>query len=109
MSNLTIRALPDEKAHNLARRLKSRAPELACRVCGHRDFAMLEDPDSNFRTLLRREQVSTHPLYDKSYQKPITQRLLTLVCTHCGHLEQFAEAVLDGATPEQYGAEVIDD
>lgn len=108
MDNLTIRALPDEKARNLARRLKSLAPDLTCRVCSHRDFALLEDPDASFRTLLKREKLSTRPLYENANEKPITQKLLTLVCTKCGHLEQFAEAVMDGATPDQYGAEVDD-
>jgi hypothetical protein len=39
----------------------------------------------------------------------MSQTLLTLVCTHCGHLEQFAEAVLEGATPNQYGLPVNDE
>jgi len=100
MSQLAIRTLPDDKAKNLARALKQRVPNLQCRVCGQTDFALLEDPNGQMRTHLHRESV--HKLYAASV-KPISQRLVTLVCTHCGHLEQFAEAVLDGATPEQYG------
>jgi hypothetical protein len=106
MSELAIRTLPDENARKLARALKKRAPDLQCRVCGHSDFALLEDPNAQMRTHLRREAV--HKRYGVSFE-PMSQTLLTLVCTHCGHLEQFAEAVLEGATPNQYGLPVNDE
>jgi hypothetical protein len=107
MDHLTIRTLPDEKAQGLARRLKERAPRLECRVCGNRDFGLIEDPNANVRTILERRPLSSYPLYrySRNGEEPIFQNLITLVCTNCGHLEQFAEAVLDGATPEQYGSE----
>lgn len=102
MDHLTIRSRSDEIAIDLARRLKARAPELTCRVCGHRDFGLVEEPKAQFRTYLRRYQGVDGPYHEKS----ISQKLLTLICTHCGHIEQFAEAVLEGAKPEEYGAEV---
>ncbi len=105
MDHLTIRSRSDEIAQDLARRLRERAPDLACRVCGHRDFGLVEEPKAQFRTYLRRYQGVDGPYHEKS----ISQKLLTLICTHCGHLEQFAEAVLDGAKPEEYGAEVGDE
>jgi hypothetical protein len=49
MSELAIRTLPDENARKLARALKKRAPDLQCRVCGHSDFALLEDPNAQMR------------------------------------------------------------
>ncbi len=106
MSELAIRTLPDDNAKKLARALKKRVPNLECRVCGQNDFALLEDPNAQMRTHLHRESV--HKWYAAS-TKPISQTLLTLVCTHCGHLEQFAEAVLEGATPDQYGVKVGDE
>jgi hypothetical protein len=58
MSHLTIRTLPDEKAKGLARRLKQLAPDLEFRVCGNRDFGLIEDPEHNVRTLLERRPIS---------------------------------------------------
>ncbi len=111
MGHLTIRTLPDEKAQTLARRLKACAPDLECRMCGSRDFGLIEDPNSNVRTILERRPLSTDPLYrfSRNNEEPIFQKLITLVCTRCGHLEQFAEAVLDGAKPEDYGDEARDE
>jgi len=104
MGHLTIRARPDEKAQDLARRLKARVPGLECRVCGLRDFGLVEDPKMNLRTHLRRE-----PNGGGLASQFFTQNLVTLICTNCGHLEQFAESVLEGATPEQYGVGVSDE
>ena len=96
MEVLTIRSLPSDGSKQLARRLKQIVPELACRTCGHRDFALLESPDEGVRTTLRRVRVN-----DPS--QLIQQALVTVICTRCGHLEQFAEAVLKGARPGEYG------
>ena len=97
MEALRIRSLPSDGSKQLARRLKQVVPELACRTCGHRDFALIESPDEGVRTTLRRVQVS-----DPS-ELAIQQALVTVICTRCGHLEQFAEAVLKGARPGEYG------
>lgn len=95
MDHLTIRSRPSQGSVKLARLIKERVPDLNCRVCGHRDFAMLEVPDDGFRTLLRRE--------DKDRDLSISQPLVTVVCTTCGYLEQFAEAVLTGSKAAEYG------
>jgi hypothetical protein len=102
MGRLTIRTLPDDKALGLARTLKERAPGLECRVCGGRDFGLIEDPGNDVRTILERQRLPSNP----RSAEPIFQKLVSLVCTRCGHLEQFAEAVLLGsAKPEEYGNE----
>ena len=95
MDQLTIRSLPLQGSVRLARLIKERVPNLTCRACGHRDFAMLEVPDEGYRTVLRRE--------DEQNQMTMSQPLVTVVCTTCGYLEQFAEAVLDGAKSSDYG------
>ena len=98
MGDLTIRSLPADGSKVLAKRLKKAVPELSCRTCGHRDFALVEAPDEGLRTILGRERLQEH---EPSYR--IRQTLVTVICTHCGHLEQFAEAILNGANPAQYG------
>jgi hypothetical protein len=97
MDQLTIRAVEDE-ARELARRLVAKAPHLACPACNHRDFGVIEQPEAGLRTWLNRED---QPLAAIGHKK--TQPLVTLVCTNCGHIEQFAEAVINGADPAQYG------
>ena len=95
---LRIRSLPLEGSKKLARAVKSRVPNLVCRACSERDFALMESPDEGFRTTLRRFDLgSDSDAY--STQQP----LVTLICTNCGHLEQFAQAVLNGADPILYG------
>ena len=103
MGHLTIRTRPEEGAQGLARRLIERAPALECMVCGGKDFALLEEPKGEYRTYLRRYHSPNGPSPGKA---TLNQKLLTLICTNCGHLEQFAEAILDGAKPEEYGVEV---
>lgn len=101
--DLKIRVLVGEEAKQLARRLMKRAPGLRCRVCEGRDFALLEQPDMDYRTTLVREPLA------QSAGEVVRQKLLTLLCTNCGHLEQFAEAVVNGAEPYAYGDVVADD
>lgn len=101
MSELIVRVLSGDNTRNLARRLMEMAPDLACRVCGGRDFGLLEDADGNSRTALRRQ-----PIDGGLPHQFALQPLVTVVCTRCGHIEQFAEAVLIGAKPEDYGSEV---
>jgi len=98
MGALTIRSLPTSGSKKLARLLKNAAPGLTCRVCGQRDFALVESPDEGIRTTLPRVKLA-----EPENPFRIQQALVTVICTHCGHLEQFAEAVLNGIGPAQYG------
>lgn len=104
MDRLVIRSSGEPEARKLARLVKSRAPDLKCGAGGGRDFGMVEEPDSNIRTHLRR-----YPAGGGLALQSTSQTLATLICTRCSHLEQFAEAVLNGARPEEYGPEVGDD
>lgn len=98
MDNLVIRTVGGPAAQELVRKIKARAPRLICIGCGSRDFGLLEEPDKAVRTLLIRESTDgTFP------QFRTTQFLATLLCTNCGQVYQFAEAVLDGAKPSDYG------
>ncbi|MBB5752625.1 hypothetical protein [Prosthecomicrobium pneumaticum] len=101
MGDLRIRGTDEEGARRLARLVVERAPGLACGACGGREFAILEQPDAGLRTWLRREGQPFAAIDTK-----ISQPLVTLVCITCGHLEQFAEATLEGADASLYG-EVI--
>ena len=105
MNSLSIRVRDDEKARDLARALKRRAPDLQCPACGQRDFGLIEEPSSGQRTHLERGQIDFGLLKGMK----LTQPLVTLICTNCGHLVQFAEAALLGATPNQYGEVATDD
>jgi DNA-directed RNA polymerase subunit RPC12/RpoP len=98
MPSLTIRSQNSAGAKHLARQLKTRVPDLACQACSHRDFALIEAPDDAMRTTLRRVNLSAR---DDVYLAQ--QTLLTVICTNCGHIEQFAEAVIDGIDPDKYG------
>jgi len=61
---------------------------------------MLEDPDAGFRSLLERKRGSF------GYHLEAT----TLVCTHCGHVMQFADVVFKlETTPEAFGPPVTDE
>lgn len=100
MGELVIRAV-DGEARALARKIMAKAPRFSCPACGQRDFGMLEQPEVGLRTWLNREDM---PFASAGEKK--TQPLLTLVCTNCGHIEQFAEAVVKGAEPAQYGEAV---
>lgn len=104
MDRLVIRSSGETEARKLARLVKSHAPNLKCGSCDSRDFGMIEEPDVPMRTYLRRHSAGGGPAAQFTHQT-----LVTLICTRCGHLEQFAEAVLNGARPEQYGADVGDD
>ena len=99
MDDLSIRVRSDEKARDLARALRKRVPNLQCPACGRRDFGMLEEPTAGQRTHLERGQINVGMLASLK----LTQPLVTLVCTNCGHLVQFSEAALLGADPKQYG------
>ncbi|ABD90290.1 hypothetical protein [Rhodopseudomonas palustris] len=105
MNDLSIRVRSDEKARELARALRKRVPDLQCSACAHRDFGLLEEPSAGQRTHLERGQVDSGLLAGIK----LTQPLVTLVCTNCGHLVQFSEAALLGAAPDQYGLVVSDD
>jgi transcription elongation factor Elf1 len=98
MNDLTIRSTTDPKARVLASKLKAKIPGFSCPTCGHRDFALLEQPELGLRTWLNREDQPFAPIGQKT-----TQPLVTLVCTNCGHIEQFAEAVVEGVDPSLYG------
>ena len=95
---LVIRSLPQEGSQKLARAVKSRVPDLACGACRHRDFALVESPGEGVRTVLRRFDVTSDTV-----QYQTQQPLVTLICTNCGHLEQFAQAVFNGVEPAAYG------
>ncbi|WP_407049908.1 hypothetical protein [Methyloraptor flagellatus] len=103
MNELVVRVYRGEKTKELARKLKAKAPGLTCRVCGGRDFALIEDVDGNSRTTLERKPIDGGFLHQFHLQP-----LLTVACTNCGHLEQFAQAIVDGAEPDAYGEEVDD-
>lgn len=98
MTALVVRTRDDEQARSLARRVAELSPFIECAACRRRDFALLETPVDGLRTILRRETID-----GRFPQQGVTQPLVTLVCTHCGHLEQFAEAILAGAAPDEYG------
>ena len=98
MGALTIRSQDAHGAKLLAKQLKSRVPQLSCRACGQRDFALIESPDDDIRTTLRRVDLS-----NREHVYLAQQPLVTVICTTCGHIEQFAEAVIDGIDPERYG------
>ena len=99
---LVVRSkVEDVKAAELARRVKTRAPELHCSACGNQDFAILEVPSAKSRTMLWRHHT------DGQIEDTIaSQYLVSLLCTRCGHVEQFAEAILNGAVPTEYGEPV---
>jgi hypothetical protein len=105
LDDLSIRVRSDDKARELARALRRRVPDLQCSACHHRDFGMLEEPSVGQRTQLER----VHVLGGLLSPPKLTQPLVTLVCTNCGHLVQFSEAALLGATPDQYGRAVSDE
>jgi hypothetical protein len=99
MAGLTIRSQKLPGQITLARALKHRAPALTCRVCDNRDFAMVEFPDEGYRSQLRRQNKADGRL-------SIDQPLISLICTTCGHIEQFAEAILNGAHANDYGEDL---
>ncbi|MBT9288811.1 hypothetical protein [Prosthecodimorpha staleyi] len=101
MNHLVLRSPAGSRTRDMAQRIKRLAPDLSCTACGHRDFAILEDVDENIRTVLRRQPYGGGPSAHF-----VSQPLVTLLCTHCGRLEQFAEAILKGAEPAEYGSEV---
>ena len=96
---LVIRVRAGEQAKKLARRLMHHARLIVCSGCGQRDFGLVEQPDQGYRTVLERQDVGHH----RHGREAVAQPLVTLICTHCGHVEQFAEAVLNGAAPAEYG------
>jgi hypothetical protein len=96
---LVIRSTDDE-SRRLAGCIKVKAPDYKCPACSHRDFAVLEQPSANLRHWLVREEHAHAAIGQK-----VVQRLVTIVCTNCGHLEQFAEAALLGADPDAYGTD----
>jgi DNA-directed RNA polymerase subunit RPC12/RpoP len=96
---LVVRAT-DEESRRLGDRIKEKAPDFRCQACGHRDFAVLEQPSAKLRHWLVREEHAHAAIGNK-----MVQRLVTIVCTNCGHLEQFAEAALVGADPGAYGTD----
>ncbi len=103
MLTIRVRETGDEQAKGLARRIREKAPALKCSACGRSDFALLEEPQANLRTRLYRH-LEGGVIEDAPQH--LSQKLVTLLCTSCGHLEQFGQAVLDGVDPERYGAGV---
>jgi RNase P subunit RPR2 len=99
---LVIRVREGEKAKALAREVKRQATVIHCSGCGRRDFGLVEQPDAGYRTVLERLDVT----YQRYRKEAISQPLVTLICTNCGHVEQFSEAVLKGAPPTAYGEDV---
>jgi hypothetical protein len=93
MAKLVVRTRLGPKADSLARLVIQRAPNLKCSSCGRQDFGLIEDPDNESRYRIVRH----YPGVD------VSQDVVTLLCTHCGHLEQFADAVLQGVDPNMYG------
>ncbi|MCW2273125.1 hypothetical protein GJ654_03330 [Rhodoblastus acidophilus] len=95
-----IRTPGGDKAQQLASALLQRAPNLRCSVCGGVDFAMLEDPDAGFRSLLERKRGAF------GYRLEAT----TLVCTNCGHVMQFADVVFKlESKPDDFGPPVTNE
>jgi ribosomal protein L37E len=95
---LIIRSIAEAGSIRLAQALKAKASGLTCRVCGGRDFGLVEAPDEGWRTTLTRSHIA-----DNNDAMRIQQTLVTVICTRCGHVLQFAEAILNGAVPSQYG------
>ena len=90
---LRIRSLPLEGSKKLARKLKNRAPDLVCSACRTRDFALVEAPDDGVRTTLLREWRNEFDDLLGSARQPH----VTVICTNCGNVHQFAEAVVNGS------------
>ena len=99
---LVVRVHGDEKAKALARQIKQRAPLLTCAACGKRDFGLVEQPDSEMRTWLVR---SGNP-FAPERTSAVAQPMISLICTNCGCLNEFAEAVIAGAESSAYGTDV---
>jgi hypothetical protein len=108
--SLVIRVREGEKAKALARLIKHKAPILTCTGCGNRDFALIEEPDLGYRTNIERSRIYARsddkPVWDDDSPSAVQQLLVTLLCTTCGYVEQFSEAVLNGAMPTAYGVDV---
>ena len=107
---LVIRVREGEQAKELARLVRAKAPVLCCSGCGQRDFALLEQPDFGYRTLLNRQKISADP-DDRQFwnddSSSLRQALVSLLCTNCGHVEQFSQAIVEGVDPRVYGEDVI--
>ncbi len=67
--------------------LQSDLQGFQCPVCRHFEFAILDELGSHLRTNLM------HYEGDDPVAKERT-RLISLACTNCGHIEQFAETPL---------------
>ena len=108
--SLVIRVREGEKARALARLIKHKAPLLTCTGCGNRDFALIEQPDFGYRTNIERSRIYARsddkPFWDDDSPSAVQQLLVTLLCTTCGHVEQLNDAILNGAPPTEYGADV---
>jgi len=80
---LSEQELNDKISELLMRELQG----FECPVCHHHQFAQLDDVQSNLRSNLM--------LYDGSDPVPKKHtRLISIACTNCGHIEQFAELPL---------------
>jgi predicted nucleic-acid-binding Zn-ribbon protein len=58
-----------------------------CPVCRHHEFTQLDDIESDLRTNLML-YVGSDPIPKKH------ARLISIACSNCGHIEQFAELPL---------------
>jgi hypothetical protein len=101
---LVIRTKDGERARHLARLLREKAPTLTCSGCGRRDFALIDQPSIDLRTTLNREFLDGK---DPAMVGLRRQVLLSLLCTNCGHVEQFSQAIVEGVDPSVYGEDVI--
>jgi transcription elongation factor Elf1 len=67
--------------------LQSDLQGFRCPVCRHQEFAVMDDLGSRLRTNL------VH--YEEGDLVPKQRtRLISIACTNCGHIEQFAEEPL---------------
>jgi predicted nucleic-acid-binding Zn-ribbon protein len=68
----------------IERLLQSDLQGFQCPVCRHQEFEILDDLGSHLRTNL------VHYEEGELIPKQRT-RLISIACTNCGHIEQFAE------------------
>jgi hypothetical protein len=113
---LVIRVRPGAGAEGLARTLKRLAPSLVCPSCGHRDFALIEEPAFGYRSQFERHHAYSSDQWrtarremsdDEMRRDPIPHRVASLVCTTCGLVQQFSDGVLsESAKPDAWGVDV---
>jgi hypothetical protein len=114
---LVVRVRPGAGAEGLARTLKRLAPNLCCPSCGHRDFALIEEPAYGYRSQVERRAVAQSfqsaaamPLKKIDAWRdgaPILHTVASLVCTTCGLVQHYSDGVLsEHAAPDAWGVDV---